>query len=50
MRHFYRSHMPPAEVLAMADKYFSDLGLTATATAVRARAFTGPLGSMKVSV
>ena len=50
MRHFYRSHMPPAEVLAMADKFFPDIGLSATATAVRSRAFTGPLGSMKVAV
>lgn len=50
MRHFYRSHMPPAEVLAMADKFFPDLGLAPTATAVRARSFTGPLGSMKVTV
>lgn len=50
MRHFYRSHLPPAEVLAMADQFFRELGLTPTATAVRARSFSGPLGTMKLSV
>jgi hypothetical protein len=50
MRHFYRSHMPPAEVLAMADRFFPEIGLTASATAVRSRSFTGPLGTMKLSV
>src|SRR5918998_5933650 len=50
MRHFYRSHIPPAEVLAMADRFFPELGLTPTATAVRARSFSGPLGTMKLSV
>ena len=34
----------------MADKFFPELGLAPTATAVRARSFTGPLGSMKVMV
>lgn len=34
----------------MADRFFPELGLTATATAVRARGFSGPLGTMKLSV
>ena len=28
MRHFYRSHTPPADVLVAADSFFADLGLT----------------------
>ena len=50
MRHFYRSHMTPAEVLAMADRFFPEIGVTPTATAVRARSFQGPLGAMKLTV
>ncbi len=42
--------MPPADVLAMADRFFPELGLTPTATAVRARSFSGPLGTMKLTV
>ena len=50
MRHFYRSHMTPAEVLAMSDRFFPEIGLAPTATAVRARHYQGALGSMKLSV
>ena len=50
MRHFYRSHLPPADVLAMADRFFPELGLPQTATAVRARSYQGPLGALKLSV
>jgi hypothetical protein len=50
MRHFYRSHTPPADVLVVADRFFADLGLTTVTTSARARAFTGPLGALKLSV
>jgi hypothetical protein len=50
MRHFYRSHTTPADVLVVADRFFSDLGLTLVTTTARTRQLTGPLGAMKLSV
>ena len=50
MRHFYRSHTAPADVLVAADRFFPELGLTLVTSAVRARAFSGPLGALKLSV
>jgi hypothetical protein len=49
MRHYYRSHTPPAEVLVAADSYFTTLGLTPVTTTVRARTFSGDLGAVKIS-
>jgi hypothetical protein len=50
MRHFYRSHRPPAEVLAAADTFFPGIGLAQTATAPRARTFSGALGIARLTV
>lgn len=50
MRHFYRSHTVPADVLVAADRFFPALGFSIVTTTVRTRAFTGPLGTMKLSV
>ena len=50
MRHFYRSHSTPADVLVVADHFFADLGLTVVTTTARTRSFTGALGSMKLIV
>jgi hypothetical protein len=50
MRHFYRTHIAPAEVLAAADAYFPTLGLSAAAMPPRGRTFSGPLGSLRLSV
>ena len=50
MRHFYRSHLAPADVLALADRVFPELGLPQSATAVRARSYQGTLGALKLSV
>jgi hypothetical protein len=49
MRHFYRSHTTPADVLVAADRFFPELGLTLVTSTVRARSFSGPLGALKVS-
>lgn len=49
MRHFYRSHLPPQDVLSRADAFFPQIGLAQLATAARARTFSGPLGVMKLS-
>jgi hypothetical protein len=50
MRHFYRSHLPPAEVLAAADKFFPSIQLAQLTTAPRTRTYSGPLGSLRLSV
>lgn len=50
MRHFYRSHRPPAEVLAAADAFFPELGLAQTATEPRSRTFSGSLGNARLTV
>ncbi len=49
MRHFYRSHTAPIEVLAIADRFFAALGFTTVTTTARGRTFTGALGTMKLS-
>ena len=48
MRHFHRCSLPPDDVLATADAFFSALGLAPTDTAARARGFTGALGTMRL--
>ena len=50
MRHFYRSHGSPADALVVADRFFTDLGLTLVTTTARTRQLSGPLGAMKLSV
>jgi len=49
MRHFFRTHLAPADVLAAADTFFPGIGLTQTTTAPRARTFSGPLGALRLS-
>jgi hypothetical protein len=49
MRHFYRSHTPPADVLVAADAFFPTLAFTTVTTTARGRTFTGPLGTLKLS-
>jgi hypothetical protein len=49
MRHFYRSHTPPADVLVAADAFFADLGFTLVTTTARTRTYTGPLGALRIS-
>jgi hypothetical protein len=50
MRHFYRSHRPPAEVLAAADSFFPQLGLAQSDSQPRARTFSGALGTVRLRV
>ena len=49
MRHFYRSHLSPHQVLERADAFFPTIGLAATGTTARTRTFSGPLGVMTLS-
>ena len=50
MRHFYRSHLPPADVLAAADQFFPSIELVQLTTAPRTRMYSGPLGALKLNV
>jgi hypothetical protein len=50
MRHFHRTHLPPADVMALADRFFPALGLATTSVAARGRSFAGPLGALALSV
>jgi hypothetical protein len=50
MRHFYRTHLSPADVLAAADQFFPGIGLAQNTTAPRTRTFSGPLGALKLAV
>ncbi len=49
MRHFHRTHITPAEVLSVADRFFANLGLAPAETTERGRVFAGPLGSMTLT-
>jgi hypothetical protein len=50
MRLFFRTDLPSAEVLAVADEFFAGLGSSTTTTALRGRTYTGPLGMARVVV
>jgi len=49
MRHFYRTHISPADVLASADTFFPAIGLAQNTTAPRSRTYAGTLGALNVS-
>lgn len=49
MRHFHRTHISPADVLAAADAYFPTLGLDRESSAERARVYAGDLGTLTLS-
>ena len=50
MRLFHRTSVKPADVMTAADAFFTGLGLQASHSAPRSRTFTGPLGTMSLSV
>ena len=50
MRHFHRTHLVPADVIAVADEFFPKLELATKEQAARARTYSGPLGTMKLAV
>ena len=49
MRHFYRCHLSPADVLVAADRHFAEIGMSQLTTAQRSRTYAGPLGALKLS-
>ena len=50
MRHFHRTSLTPDLVLSTADRHFPGIGLAPGGGDARSRAFSGTLGSMRVSV
>jgi hypothetical protein len=48
MRHFYRTHVTPAEVMDAADVFFSDLGLATVSRGTRERVYRGVVGAPEV--
>ncbi|MGI8509300.1 MAG: hypothetical protein ACR2MQ_08250 [Gemmatimonadaceae bacterium] len=50
MRHFYRSHLTPEQVLTLADAFFPTIEEKCTASLARSRTFAGPLGTLLLSV
>ena len=48
MRHFFRTHLTPAEVMASADAFFAGLSLKTVASTDRTRAFSGVVGTPEV--
>ncbi|MCC6317707.1 MAG: hypothetical protein IT361_08455 [Gemmatimonadaceae bacterium] len=48
MRHFYRTHLMPAEVMQAADAFFASLGLATAASSARERMYTGVVGTPEV--
>jgi hypothetical protein len=49
MRHFYRTHLTPAEVMASADAFFGALGLQTSSSGSRRRTFRGVVGEPPVT-
>jgi hypothetical protein len=49
MQHFHRTHLSGDEVLALAERFFPKLALTAGPKTPRARTFSGELGTVQIS-
>jgi hypothetical protein len=49
MRHFYRTHLVPADVMSAADAFFTGLGLTPVARAARSRTWQGVVGTPEIT-
>lgn len=49
MRHFYRTHIAPADVIAAADTFFSGLGLATLVQADRERVYRGVVGTPEIA-
>lgn len=48
MRHFFRTHLAPADVIESADHYFAALGLKTLSSTSRSRVFQGVVGEPEV--
>lgn len=50
MRHFHRTHITPAAVLEIADRFFTALGLAQVSSEPRGRTYSGALGALTLAV
>jgi hypothetical protein len=50
MRHFFRTHLPPDDVMAEADAFFPTIAMTTSGKAARERTFVGSLGTFTLRV
>lgn len=50
MRLFHRTTLTPDTVMTVSDAFFESLGLQTMASEPRLRTFSGPLGTMRLSV
>lgn len=48
MRHFFRTHLSPADVIESADSFFAGLGLKTLSSTSRSRVFQGVVGEPEV--
>jgi hypothetical protein len=48
MRHFFRTHVRPANVMTAADAFFVGLGMTVTQSSARERTYQGVIGTPEV--
>jgi hypothetical protein len=48
MRHYYRTHVSPSQVLDAADSFFPALGLPSSAPVENVRAYQGSLGTLRI--
>lgn len=49
MKHFHRTHVTSALVLAAADDFFPTIGLARQGTGARSRVYAGDLGTVKLT-
>ena len=50
MRHFFRTQLTQDEVLRRADSFFPEIEMERAGHTARSRTFSGPLGTLKLSV
>ena len=50
MRHFFRTQLLPADVLRISERFFAEIDLERTGHTARSRTFTGPLGTLHLTV
>jgi hypothetical protein len=50
VKHFHRTALGPDAVLELADRFFPTIGLAGTTREKRARGFSGPIGTLALSV
>jgi hypothetical protein len=50
MRHFFRTQLPPVDVLRIADEFFPEIAMERSGHTARSRTFSGDLGTLQLAV